>query len=249
MFNIYGENNVPYSTDGNNSNFIYDVYGGKTFENLIFSDNFDSINTQNWSFKEGVYRNWQYLPSDYSNNAYTTDGNLIIQNFKNNPTENYEWSGAFMDTKNKFSFKNGSVFVRMKFSSADYYHATFWLLGEMFKGEIDLAECDSGRVTAAVHCYDENGNIYSKFIGLYPVDATQFNVYQLDWTTSKLSFKCNGKLLGTYNVEDATIDGFNSLNQPFYLVINTNPYSTSHATYCTGQSVINMVDYIKIYSW
>lgn len=247
MYNIYGIEATPYSVNGKRQAAVYDVYGNGTYGNLILDENFDSIDENLWRFKSGAYRDWQYLPENHANNAFVDSGKLVIQNLKDNPTPQFAWSGAYMDTKGKFSFQTGSVQVRMKFSSADYYHCTFWLLGENFNGEIDLAECDSGEVFAYVHYFDSDGNLHSKHIGMYDVDATQFNVYQLDWSEDKLRFICNGKLLGTFNISDATIDGHNSFNQPYYLIINTNPYSTSSNEYCSGESVVNEVDYVRVY--
>lgn len=249
IYDINGEHSITYDLSGDILNTAYDIYGNLEPLGVLLDENFNSFDTNVWSCLSGNYRDWQYLPEDYSNNAFTQDGKLIVRNLKNNPAPGYEWSGAFVQSKNKFQFQYGTLFSRIKFpSDGNYYHATLWMLGNN-AGEIDIAEADSGNVSAAVHYYDLQGNLHSKLIGFYPVVASEYHTYRMDWTQRKISFSCDGALLGSFNVDDATIDGYNSFRQPLYLVFNTNPYSTANQLYSTYDSVTNYVDFIKVYGF
>lgn len=247
IYDIYGNQRVARALNGSEKDVAYDLYGNEKSLNLLLDENFNSFNTSVWSCRSGNYRDWIWLPEDYTNNAFIQNGNLVVRNLKDYPHEGFDWSGAFVHSQGKFQFQYGTVISRLKLpADANKYHATLWMLGNN-PGEIDIAESDSGSVWAALHWYDRSGNLHSKNIGFYGVVTSEWHTYQMDWSADKITFRCDGDLLGSFDVDDATIDGYNSFRQPFYLIFNTNPYSTSQDVYATSESVTNYVDYIHVY--
>lgn len=229
-FDVTGKITLPFNKNGE----------VKPNGSIILSDTFNNINTDIWSsWKSGDYRGWIYLPENYSNNAYTEDGQLIVKLIKNNPATNYEWSGASLHTNGKFTFQYGTILAQLKFPNVNKYHATLWMLGQQNRGEIDIAESDNGTVTCNLHYYDatggEEGHIKYR-IGTYNINPTEYNAFQLLWTYDRISAYCNGNLIGSFDVNEATIDGYNSFRQPFYLVYNALPLTMSDKTYYSGDS-------------
>lgn len=258
-YNIQGKNAVPWDVSAHALTVVYDVCGNAQPLNVILDENFGTFNTDVWSCVTGPYRDWQYLPADYSNNVLSKDNQLIVRNLKNDPTPEYEWSGAWIDTKNKVEFQYGTIVARIKFPSNDYYHATLWLLGHN-SGEIDIVETDAGRAWCVLHFYDDTTtlNHHSQYIGHYPFAASQageptevdeYHIYQFDWTADKIAVHYDNKLLGTFDVQSASINGYNSFRQPLYLVFNTNPLSPNidGGKYTDADAVTNYIDFIKVY--
>lgn len=251
IYTIDGHILFPYNSNGIWDDAVFDTIGNQLSLNTVFNENFNAFDTSIWSCKSGNYHGWQYLPVDYSDNAFAEDGNLIIRNLKNNPTEQFEWSGAYAETREKYEFRYGIIAIRMKFpSDADNYHATFWLVGSgNIGGEIDVAEADSGDVTAALHWYEKDtGKEHLYTFGSYGIDAKDYHVYLCYWDTKRISMYCDGTLLGVFYTDNAIIDGYNPFSNQFYLILNTNPYSTQYDEYATSESVTNYIDWIRIYS-
>ena len=253
---ISGQDAIGFKNDGSWIKTVYTA-GGKSNKNvfgsdkipLAFYDEFLEFNTEFWNTRSGEYRNWHYMPVDYSRNIIADGGNLIIRNLKDNPAEGYDWSGMWADTSDKVEVQYGRITARIKFpADADRYHATLWMLGNN-PGEFDIAESNSGSVTAAVHTYTRNGDIRSFGIGRYRInDPTKWHIYAMDWNEDTIRFYVDGHLHGSIKVSDADYDGYNCLKQPFYLVLNTNPYDTSKKEFSTSDSVTTMIDWIYVFS-
>lgn len=244
--------------------YIYDLNGNKYIPAPrieIFNDPFNSINNNFWSFRTGNYQNKYYMPADYSQNAYIEDGQLIIKNIKNNPTPDFEWSGAFIESEFKYSFMYGRLDARIKFpSDSPLYHATLWMMGNNHSeagfgwplcGEIDIAEADNGIVTCTVHYGDSLGNPISTTIGTFSVNASEYHVYSMEWTEKYIAIYCDGEFVGNFETELATIElngeEYNPFRQPFYIMFNCNPYGLQDTENTEANEVTCYIDYINIY--
>lgn len=190
------------------------------------------INQEYWTLRSGNYHNRYFMPADYSENAFIQDGNLIIRNIKNDPAPGFAWSGAFLQTYQKYSFKYGTVEARIKFPPAtDKYHSTFWLMGNNWNndanwpncGEIDLAEANNGTVQAAVHWQDAEGVHRTRRVCLYNVIPEDFNTYKMIWDEDKLTFYVNNVWQGSFNIAEADKGSYNAFRQPFWMMLNSNP--------------------------
>lgn len=240
---------LPHGVYGAHLNDAYTLAGDSIMYEEGFSDGFNAFDPDQWKHLDGPYRSLIYLPQDCSNNAFVEDGCLVFRNLRDEPTGQYDWSGAWLYTD--FTFQHGIVEARIRFSTdADSYHATLWMLGAENRGngEIDIAEANSGRVTCAVHWKDEDGEtLYSKNIGVCNDTASLWHVYTIIWTDERMAFYCDGKYVGGFKVDDATVNAFNSFRQPFYLVVNSLPYDVSRKEFATSESATNYIDYVKVY--
>ena len=246
--NLYGDEAIPYTTDGVPADECYDSTGKKQTIPYILSDGFNTFDSNIWSCLSGDYRGIVYLPASYQGNAFTELGHLVVKAIKNNPSSGFEWSSAFVNSDGKFEFQYGTVLARIRFpKGATNYHATLWMLGDS-PGEIDIAEADNGTVHAAVHYYDQSGaNWHSKLVASFSnIDPKEFNEYRLDWQENRIVFSVNGVTAGSFDVNEATMSGFNSFRQKMYLIVNLLPYSTSSKKYDDGSAVKMEVDYIKV---
>lgn len=218
----------------------------------ILHETFESINESTWNFKSGQYRDCMYLPTDYSNNAYVQNNQLVIDTIKDNPTQDYQWSGAFIDSKDKIAFEKGVISFSVKFPDVNNYHATVWMLGSQSKsntGEIDIAESDNGTVTCNLHYYNSAGKDHvKKTLGSYNIIPTEYNTFTMIWTDDDIKFYCNNEYFGKFNIADADIGSYNSFRQPFYIVLNSIPISIISEEYCESDDYKVMIKDITVLS-
>ena len=248
IYNIYGDKRLPINLYSNYIDSAYNLIGNNIMHELLLKDEFDAFDTNVWGCRSGGYRDWHYMPEDYSNNVYVENGELVVRNLKDYPTDEYEWSGAFVQSLGKFDFQYGMAIAEIKYpDDATNYHATWWTLGSERAGEIDIAEADNGTIWATVHWYDAENNLHSKAVGKYNINAAEYHTYVMYWNEEKITFYCDGKPVGVFFVDDATIDGVNAFKQKHYLIFNTNPYAQN--AFSSTESVTNHIKYMKVYSY
>lgn len=273
IYNLNGKKRLPIERSGEYAKDAYTTIGNRAMFIPLLEDEFDTFDTTIWEclksheYGSGVHSH--YIPENYSNNAYVEDGKLIVRNLKDNPTGEHEWSGAFINTKNKFEFQNGIVISKLRFpddakddDGNSHYHSTFWMLAcdnESFPklgGEIDIAESESGSVTIALHWYNKDGvlqttegtNVAKLFNYSWKLEnyiPTDYHTYVMYWDENNIVFHCDGVPIGTFNIDDATVDGVNSFKQKFYLIYNTNPKIDVDSESYT--SVTNTIEYVRVY--
>lgn len=249
-----------HNLDGNRLSSCYDVDGNKLITaeyTLVFSDEFTSeIDTSKWNFRSGYYSERYYMPEDYSNNAFIEDGCMVIRNVKDNPVPNRAWSGAFMDSLDKFNFKYGKIEARIKFpSDSSKYHATLWMMGTNsetdgwpYCGEIDIIEVDNGSPSASIHFQNANGEHDSRSVGVYPtMDVREWHTYVLEWNEDILSISVDGYEIGSISTAVADVGDYNPFRQEHYIMFNCNPYGLYDSGNPDTDTVSCYIDYIKIY--
>lgn len=114
---------------------------------LLWEDDFDTLDTDTWGYELGYIRNGekQYFTSD-SKNCYVEDSVLHLVALKDNPTPEFEWSSASIDSSynfpngHGFSYGNGLIETKIKIplTSAGVWPA-WWSVGV-----IKAATCESG---------------------------------------------------------------------------------------------------------
>lgn len=258
-FNYNGTpQDLIYTTNSTLLDSAYDTFGKIVFSDreVVFEDNFNSIDTSKWDFRSGYYSERYYMPDDYSNNAYIDNGMLVIRNIRDNPVPDRAWSGAFIETRGKYYFKYGVVESRIKFPTDSLkYHATLWLMGENYDsdgwpkcGEIDLAEADDGSLSASLHYLNKKGTHSSFVIGeITDIDISEWHVYKMIWTEEMISIYVDDRLLGNAELHFYTDnDGYNAFRQPMFVMFNCNPYGLHDEDNYESNTVTCYIDYIKI---
>jgi beta-glucanase (GH16 family) len=131
--------------------------------NLVWSDEFTSINTSNWSFVvsgEGGGNNERQYYTNGNNASIVSDASaednsaLLIEARKENPAGYTCWYGtcqytsARMITEGKRSWQYGKIEARMKLPVGNGLWPAFWMMGNSgnwpASGEIDIMELVGG---------------------------------------------------------------------------------------------------------
>ncbi len=122
---------------------------------IVWSDEFNgtSINTSAWSYETeatGWSKSWNNELQNYvdngtgGDNAYIESGSLVIKAIESSGT----YTSARMVTKNKGSWKHGSIAAKMKLPYGQGIWPAFWMLPSSGNwpdaGEIDVVELIGG---------------------------------------------------------------------------------------------------------
>lgn len=217
---------------------------------LAWSDEFSgaTLNTNNWSAVDnGDVANGElqfYTPR--TNNVLVTDGVLKLTAQREEYTGQGPWMSApkttqytsgLVESLNKVEPQYGKIEARMKIPAGAGLWPAFWMMGVNYFepgvgwpacGEIDIMEYsgNSGGFTAAFHTeaynYMNGGGGVQNVQGFsVPNHDTEFHVYGIEWTPTRVAFYVDGKVILT---ADKSVLGSTAaqwpFDQPFWLKLN-----------------------------
>ncbi len=202
----------------------------------LWHDEFDSIDTTQWSFETGASgwgnNEWQYY-TNRSENAFVQDGILHIRASKED-YEGAEYTSARMITKGKFSFTYGTIEARIALPTGNGIWPAFWMLGENIDavswpacGEIDIIEAvnDENVVYGTNHWQYEGGhaqygNSTKDYYGTSKVlDITQFHNYKMVWNEKLIAMYVDDFKYQEIAIENAK-DGLEAFHKPQFFILN-----------------------------
>ncbi|MEN9685834.1 MAG: hypothetical protein RLZZ28_1620 [Bacteroidota bacterium] len=221
----------------------------KTYQ-LVWNDEFNSEgrpDTANWVYERGFVRN-QEFQFYQTENAYCTNGNLVIEARKENkpnpgflagtkdwrknrPTIDY--SSACILTKGLHSWQYGRFELRAKIDISAGLWPAWWTLGNSGNwpgnGEIDILEFYRGMLLANVACMGSDlkpewlSNRFSTDSLGGAKWASLFHTWRMDWDENGIElFLDDQQLLNAPMDKLNNKDGSGSqpFKQPHYMLIN-----------------------------
>lgn len=235
-----------YATTGNwNLNWIEVVgAGGGGGQNLVWSDEFDSLNLANWSFETGgggwgnnelqYYTGGQNASIQYDGQAAS---NVLVIEARQEGGHNC-WYGACqytstrMITAGKREFQYGRVEARIKLPQTQGIWPAFWMLGnDIFSGtgwpnsgEIDIMEHVGYEPTlthGALHGPGYSGN--TPITGTYNVGQSvdaNYHVYAVEWDSNGIRWFVDGNQF--YSATRAQVEQYGNwvYDHPFFILLN-----------------------------
>jgi beta-glucanase (GH16 family) len=210
-----------------------------------WADEFDSINTNTWSFEQGgggygnsereYYTNGQNASIQYDGAAGSNV--LVIEARKENPA-NYncwygrcEYTSARMVTSGKKTFTYGRIEARMKLPQTQGIWPAFWLLGNDIGavgwpqcGEIDIMEhvgFEPVTTHGAMHGPGYSGN--TPFIGANYLNesvSNNYHVYAVEWNSTSVKFFVDGTNFYTVNKSQVQTYGNWVYDHPMFILLN-----------------------------
>lgn len=200
---------------------------------IIFQDDFNQseLDTTYWNYELGdgcpTLCGWGNEESQWyqKENIKVKDGFLHIKASKVN--EQY-FSGK-ITTKDKVSFKYGTIEVKAKVPNGKGLWPAAWLLGSDISevgwpacGEIDMLEYlgrDPNYLYTSLHTPDSHGEtINTKRTFVKGIDKG-FHIYKTIWTKEAIIFYVDDILLYTFSPQIKN-DKVWPYNKPFYLILN-----------------------------
>lgn len=212
---------------------------------LVFADEFNNINTANWTFETGG-GGWgnnerQYYTAGQNafiqNDAQAGGNVLVIEARRDNPA-NYncwygrcEYTSTRLISRDKKTFTHGRIEARMKLPQTQGIWPAFWMLGNNIGsagwpncGEIDIMEHVGYEPTTthgALHGPGYSGN--TPFMGTHNLGEyvnVNYHVYAVEWDANGIRwFRDN---IQFYSVTRTQIQGYGNwvFDSPFFLLLN-----------------------------
>jgi len=208
---------------------------------LIWSDEFNSQedgsapDSSNWEYDIGG-NGWgngeaQYY-TDRRDNSYVTNGTLHVRAVRESFANN-GYTSARLITKNKGDWTYGRFQVRARLEQctatgtwpAIWMLPTDWVYGNWpGSGEIDIMEhvgFDVGKVHGTVHTEAFNHIVGTQRGGSTLTDVTQWHVYDVIWSSTKVEFIIDGKKYYEFQRTSATASYREwPFDEQFHLILN-----------------------------
>ena len=200
---------------------------------LVWKENFDgtSLNENIWNFELGDgcpnICGWgnDELQIYTRENHKIKDGMLVITAKK----ERDDYSSTRITTKNKMQFQYGRIETRAKLPIGKGLWPAFWLLGSNISevgwpacGEIDILEYvgkEPNMVFTSLHTTASHGNTINSKKTIFDNIEEGFHIYAAEWSSEKIDFYVDGKLVYTFSPEERTVEVW-PFDQPFYIIVN-----------------------------
>ena len=244
---------------------------------LTWSDEFsgNSLNTNNWAAVDnGDVANGElqfYTPR--TNNVSVTNGVLQLTAQRETYTGQGPWMSApkttaytsgLIESLNKIQPQYGKIEASMKIPTGAGLWPAFWMMGVNYFpsfdwpacGEIDIMEYSgaSGGFTAAFHTgaynYMNNGGGVQNVQGFsVPNHSTEFHVYGIEWTPTRVGFYVDGKIiLEAKKSQMGSSAAQWPFDQPFWLKLNLaigGPYGGDPTSGTFPKTM--EVDWVRVY--
>lgn len=269
---------VYVTTGGWNFNWVKVVPGGDgqndpVDPNVVWSDEFDSIDTTVWNFETGG-NGWGNNELQYYTNGSNAsiefdpqaDSNVLVIEARQEAGgpcwwgSSCEYTSTRMNTRNNLSFQYGRMEARIKLPRAQGIWPAFWMLGDNFNtegwpqgGELDIMEhVGTNNITSgALHGPGYSGNtpITGHLDhGGESIDS-RYNLYAVEWDSNGMQWYINN--VNFYSVTRAEVEQYGEwvYDQPFWFLLNVAvggnwPGDPDHANYTTQRMY---VDYVRVY--
>ncbi len=234
---------------------------------LVWADEFNgsTLNTNDWTYELGASgwgnNEWQNY-TDREDNAYLSDGNLIIE-AREEEYQGSNYTSARIVTKDKKTFTFGRVDIRAILPEGQGIWPALWMLGNNISsvgwpacGEIDIMELvghEPATVHGTVHSGPQ-GQSWSYFIGEgYTLSSGKFSdeyhVFSIIWEYNSIRFLVDDNQF--FSITDDSISNAYPypFNDEFFFIFNIavggNWPGYPDATTQFPQRMI--VDYIRVF--
>ncbi|AMX02459.1 family 16 glycosylhydrolase [Microbulbifer thermotolerans] len=268
---VTGDNSC-LTDEGFNDNVSSIVVSPTQSNGLVWSDEFDTIDMNNWSFETGgggwgnnelqYYTNGQNAFIEYDPQAGSNV--LVIEARREGGNSCWygacEYTSSRMITAGKKDFQYGRIEARIKLPQTQGIWPAFWMLGSDIystgwpnSGEIDIMEHVGYEPTlshGALHGPGYYGN--TPFAGTYYHSAsvdTDYHVYAVEWDSDSIHWFVDGN--NFYSVSRAQVEQYGNwvFDHPFYILLNVavggNWPGSPDGTSVFPQRMY--VDYVRVY--
>ncbi|MFV8783651.1 family 16 glycosylhydrolase [Microbulbifer sp. SA54] len=261
------------NNEGFNDNISSIQVSAAANNGLVWSDEFDTINTANWTFETGG-GGWGNSELQYytagNNASIQYDGqagsNVLVIEARREGGYNC-WYGACQYTSTRMisagkrEFQYGKIEARIKLPQTQGIWPAFWMLGGNIRtgtpwpnsGEIDIMEHVGFEPTlthGALHGPGYSGN--TPIMGTYNVGQSVdagYHVYSVEWNSAGISWYVDGN--NFYNASRAQVEQYGSwaFDHPFFILLNV-AVGGSWPGSPDGSSTFPQrmyVDYVRVY--
>lgn len=203
---------------------------------LVWRDEFNgtSLNTDDWTHEMGGH-GWgnnelQYY-TNREDNAYLTDGNLVIE-AKQESFGGRNFTSARLITQDKKIFQHGRIDIRAILPEGQGIWPALWMLGNNFSeigwpacGEIDIMELvghEPSTTHGTIH-WGPQGQTYSHYTGGdYHLNSgkfsDEFHVFSLVWENNSIIWYVDDNEF--FRITNQNVNGNYPFNREFFFIFN-----------------------------
>ncbi len=204
-----------------------------------WSDEFDSINLNTWTFETGgggwgnselqYYTNGNNASIQYDSSA---GSNVLVIEARQEGGNNCwygscQYTSTRMISKGKKKFGYGRVEARIKTTQTQGGWPAFWMLGSNFDavgwpacGEIDIMEHvnNEAQIHGTIHWQDHNG-LYASYTGPTNTNATGWHVYAVERDANEIRWYLDGNVYHIASIAGGA-NGTSEFHNDFFLLLN-----------------------------
>lgn len=240
----------------------------------VWSDEFDNINSGNWTFETGGH-GWGNQELQYytgGNNAYIqydpeVDSNVLILEARQENPQGYgcwygacEYTSTRMISKGKQEFTHGRMEARIKLPQTQGIWPAFWMMGNDLdsvnwpnNGEIDIMEHvghEPNLTHGALHGPGYSGNTpISGTHNLGESADANYHVYAVEWDENGIDWYVDN--VNFYSVSRAEVEQYGNwvYDHPFFFLLNIAVGGTWPGEPDASSSFPQRmyVDYVRVY--
>jgi len=135
---------------------------GPSGYHLVWSDDFNSINTAKWNVRNNTWaNNEQSIDTSRPQNVFLANGALTIRAIQQSYTAygtTRQYTSGYLDTIGKESWQYGRIEMRAKLPTAQGLWPAFWLRNDVGLGELDIMEAIGGINNKSVQTVHQSTN-------------------------------------------------------------------------------------------
>jgi beta-glucanase (GH16 family) len=232
----------------------------------VFTDEFDSLNTNIWQIGQPWGRYHGQQPHQYygDSEVFVKNGVLFLQNryaprnfASGDSSINIPYGTGLINTANTRTFQYGFFAIRSKNPSGPATWPAFWLTGKNnWPPEIDIFEMYGKKTGKSIHRQTmalHFGKIEThtkthlmKAVNLIPDTDSAFHIYACLWTTDKVVFYTDGVPVRQIRMNKWMRQFY---QEPMYMVVN-NAVDHRYLAYLNNSRLpVSMeVDWIRVYA-
>jgi beta-glucanase (GH16 family) len=234
---------------------------------LFWQEEFDTgtaPDTTKWNYDKmlpgTVNKELQNYTRERSENARIEEGVLILEARRDN-FEGHEYSSGRINTRRKFGFTYGRIEARARVPKGRGTWPAIWMMpveptygAWPSSGEIDIMEhvgYEPNVVHASAHCdkYRWSNNTQKTAIISVPTATTEFHLYALEWSPTRLDAFVDDKLFFTFLNENTGWQAW-PFDKDFHVILNLAVGGTWGGAKGVDASVFPQrleVDYVRVY--
>jgi beta-glucanase (GH16 family) len=236
------------------------VSSGPAGYHLVFSDDFDSLNTKKWNVRNNTWaNNEQSIDTSRPENVFLSDGALTIRAIKQSYTAygtTRQYTSGYLDTIGKESWQYGRIEMRAKLPTAQGLWPAFWLRNDVGLGELDIMEAIGGMNNKSVQTVHQSTNGGMGKAGhedtLPSGSNADWHVYAVDREPGFMNWYVDNRLV--FSVTQSQLSWLDpTFNSPMNIRLNLQVGGSMPAYYQlpvgatpTGQSDY-VIDYVRVY--
>jgi beta-glucanase (GH16 family) len=236
------------------------VSSGPAGYHLVWSDDFNTLNTAKWNVRNNTWaNNEQSIDTSRPQNVFLSNGTLTIRAIQQSYTAygtTRQYTSGYLDTIGKESWQYGMIEMRAKLPTAQGLWPAFWLRNDVGLGELDIMEAIGGMNTKSVQTVHQSTNGGMGKAGhedtLPSGSNADWHVYAVDREPGYMKWYVDNRLV--FSVTESQLSWLDpTFNSPMNIRLNLQVGGSMPAYYQLPVGSIPagqgdyVVDYVRVY--